>query len=146
MDRVLCVVLCNTDLTYTLACYTRTGYKKRENIRDQRFAPACLHCRVACCALFYNPAIVRRSALLLTFVSSVTADFSIEPFPNGTQDADVCAHRKFRCGRYDVPIRIAIFVDDPWKSRYCPEFFFRAGMRNVIMWKCDKNDTFEIFN
>lgn len=97
-----------------------------------------------CCMLCFVLQSGNRAAqcALPTFVSSVTADFSIEPFSNGTQDADVCAHRKFRCGRYDVPIRIAIFVDDAWKSRYCgPEFSFRARIRNVIMWKCDKNDT-----
>lgn len=38
MDEVLCIALCNADLTYTLArsWIHGQGYKKRENIRDQR--------------------------------------------------------------------------------------------------------------
>jgi len=124
---------------HACASCTRTDYKNRGNIRVQR---SHLH---ACTDVLHAPLCftIRQSCGAVRFayvVSSVTADFSIEPFSNGTQDANVCAHSKFRCGRYNVPIRIAIFGND--KSRYCgPEFSFRAGMRNMD----DKNDIFRDF-
>jgi len=126
--RFLYIVLYNASLTYTLA---HIHERKTQKYSRSAFTPACLHCHVACCALFYNSAIVQRSALYLRRFERYYRffDWALFEWYTKVQNANVCAHRKFRCGRYDVPIRIAIFgkVVEFAESKLS----FRTGMRNV---------------
>lgn len=67
------------------------GLQKTRKYSRSTFAPAWLHCGVACCALFYNPAIVRRSALCLRSFRALLPIFRLSPF-RMVHRTPTCAH------------------------------------------------------